>query len=110
MLDRPEQPQTLHPGPTPALRPQVKVIRNGQQQTVPNYEVVVGDLMLLDTGDKIIADGYITEVRALPSWAGSGFEDGRLRRLAKARCGAPAPWWCLDAAEHCRARGAVQAH
>jgi magnesium-transporting ATPase (P-type) len=40
------------------------VIRGGQQQTVPNYEVVVGDLMLLDTGDKIIADGFVVEVRS----------------------------------------------
>lgn len=39
------------------------MIRSGQQLTVPNYEVVVGDLMLLDTGDKIIADGYVVEVR-----------------------------------------------
>lgn len=38
-------------------------MRGGQQLTVPNYEVVVGDLMLLDTGDKIIADGYVVEVR-----------------------------------------------
>ncbi|KAI7841822.1 hypothetical protein COHA_004351 [Chlorella ohadii] len=44
---------------------EVKVIRGGQQQTVPNYEVVVGDLMLLDTGDKIIADGYVVETHGL---------------------------------------------
>ncbi len=58
----------LRPAPrtAPAARPQVKVIRGGQQQTVPNYEVVVGDLMLLDTGDKIIADGYVVEVRQAP--------------------------------------------
>lgn len=40
----------------------MKVIRGGQELTIPNYDVVVGDIMLLDTGDKIIADGYITEV------------------------------------------------
>jgi Ca2+-transporting ATPase len=44
---------------------EVKVIRGGQQQTVPNYEVVVGDLMLLDTGDKIIADGFVVETHGL---------------------------------------------
>lgn len=40
----------------------VKVIRDGQQLTVPNTDVVVGDVMLLDTGDKIVADGYVIEV------------------------------------------------
>ncbi|PSC72089.1 P-type ATPase [Micractinium conductrix] len=44
---------------------EVKVIRAGQQLTVPNTDVVVGDVMILDTGDKIIADGYVTEVHGL---------------------------------------------
>ncbi len=41
---------------------EVKVIRGGQQLTIPNTDVVVGDVMLLDTGDKIVADGYTIEV------------------------------------------------
>ena len=36
---------------------QVKVIRGGKEQLVPNTEIVVGDLMALDTGDKVVADG-----------------------------------------------------
>ncbi|KAL4452347.1 hypothetical protein ABPG75_008009 [Micractinium tetrahymenae] len=43
----------------------VKVIRGGQQLTIPNTDVVVGDVMLLDTGDKLVADGYVIEVHGL---------------------------------------------
>eukprot|EP00197_Chlamydomonas_leiostraca_P002921 CAMPEP_0202857402 /NCGR_PEP_ID=MMETSP1391-20130828/353_1 /ASSEMBLY_ACC=CAM_ASM_000867 /TAXON_ID=1034604 /ORGANISM="Chlamydomonas leiostraca, Strain SAG 11-49" /LENGTH=1154 /DNA_ID=CAMNT_0049536193 /DNA_START=185 /DNA_END=3649 /DNA_ORIENTATION=- len=35
----------------------IKVIRGGKQCVVPNTELVVGDIVLLDTGDKIVADG-----------------------------------------------------
>jgi hypothetical protein len=38
------------------------VVRGGQQLTVTNLDVVVGDVMLLEAGDKIIADGYTGEV------------------------------------------------
>ena len=40
---------------------EVKVIRDGEQILVENTEVVVGDLLLLDTGDKIVADGVIAK-------------------------------------------------
>ena len=40
---------------------EVKVIRDGEQMLVENTEVVVGDLLLLDTGDKIVADGIIAK-------------------------------------------------
>lgn len=49
---------------------EVKVQRGGQTMTVRNYELVVGDVMLLDTGDKVVADGYTIEVggaRAAPA-------------------------------------------
>lgn len=53
------------------------MVRGGQTMTVPNYEVVVGDVMLLDTGDKIIADGYTIEVRGIGGpLAGSRVEKG----------------------------------
>lgn len=35
----------------------VKVLRNGQEALIPNTELLVGDVLLLDTGDKIAADG-----------------------------------------------------
>lgn len=32
---------------------EVKVLRNGEDQLIGNEEVVVGDILLLDTGDKV---------------------------------------------------------
>ena len=37
----------------------VKVLREGEEMLVPNTEVVVGDMLLLDTGDKVIADALL---------------------------------------------------
>ncbi|MBR3803851.1 MAG: calcium-translocating P-type ATPase, PMCA-type [Clostridia bacterium] len=37
----------------------VKVIRNGEKTTVLQSELVVGDIVLLSTGDKIFADGRL---------------------------------------------------
>src|SRR5919202_351969 len=39
--------------------PQATVIRNGQEQTIPSSEVVVGDLVLLRPGDKVPVDGEV---------------------------------------------------
>lgn len=44
---------------------EVKVERNGQMVLVLNSEIVVGDIMLLDTGDKITADGLLVENNGL---------------------------------------------
>ena len=38
-----------------------KVIRNGKKQEIPVSEVVVGDIVSLETGDKIPADGIIVK-------------------------------------------------
>jgi magnesium-transporting ATPase (P-type) len=32
---------------------EVKVLRNGEDQLIGNEEIVVGDILLLDTGDKV---------------------------------------------------------
>lgn len=40
---------------------EVKVVRDGEQTLVENTEIVVGDLLLLDTGDKIVADGVLAK-------------------------------------------------
>ncbi|MBO4594884.1 MAG: calcium-translocating P-type ATPase, PMCA-type, partial [Clostridia bacterium] len=43
----------------------VKVIRDGKTVVIPQNEVVAGDLILLEAGDKIIADGRIIESNSL---------------------------------------------
>ena len=39
----------------------VKVLRDGTEKLLPNTEVVVGDVLLLDTGDKVVADALYIE-------------------------------------------------
>lgn len=43
----------------------VKVVRDGEVKVVPKENVVVGDVVLLETGDKIIADGRLIESAGL---------------------------------------------
>lgn len=44
---------------------QVKVIRNGTVQLISQSEVVVGDILFVATGDKLVADGRLIEVNEL---------------------------------------------
>ena len=37
----------------------VKAIRDGKELLVPNTDIVVGDVLLLDAGDKLVADGIV---------------------------------------------------
>lgn len=39
----------------------VKVVRNGRVQEIPRKDVVVGDLVLLETGEEVPADGELLE-------------------------------------------------
>ncbi len=43
----------------------VLVIRNGNAQNIPRKDVVVGDLILLETGDEVPADGDLLEAMSL---------------------------------------------
>lgn len=43
----------------------VKALRNGHVQQIPKTEIVVGDILLLDTGDEIPADGVLRKAQAL---------------------------------------------
>lgn len=45
--------------------PEAKVIRDGQKQTIPARELVPGDIVLLDAGDYVPADGRILESGSL---------------------------------------------
>jgi hypothetical protein len=41
-------------------------------QIIPNTDIVVGDVMLIDTGDKIVADGVMVDGHHLVSCHGGG--------------------------------------
>lgn len=45
--------------------PSANVIRNGEIVLVPSREVVVGDLLVLQAGDRVAADGYLVESHQL---------------------------------------------
>lgn len=47
------------------VQPTTKVLRNGKVREIPTKEVVPGDILLLETGDKIPADAKIFEVIGL---------------------------------------------
>jgi len=47
------------------LSPNVSVIRDGVVKKIPSREVVPGDVLYLESGDKIAADGRIVESHAL---------------------------------------------
>lgn len=40
---------------------EVKVIRGGEEMLIANHDIVVGDVLVLDTGDKVVADGIAFE-------------------------------------------------
>lgn len=42
-------------------RPHCKVIRNGEEQTINNEELVVDDLMIVEEGSSVAADGVIVQ-------------------------------------------------
>ena len=44
------------------VRTNAKVVRDGHQQTVPSEELVPGDLVLLEAGDKVPADVRLTRL------------------------------------------------
>ncbi|MBO7345861.1 MAG: cation-transporting P-type ATPase, partial [Clostridia bacterium] len=43
----------------------VRVIRNGKTMIISQVEVVVGDIIILESGDKIVADGRLVESNGL---------------------------------------------
>lgn len=43
----------------------VKVIRDGEEQQITNKQIVVGDLIVLEAGDKVSADGYFVSANGL---------------------------------------------
>jgi Ca2+-transporting ATPase len=47
------------------LSPMTTVLRGGQEEDVPSHDLVPGDIVLLEAGDKIPADARLLEVRSL---------------------------------------------
>ncbi len=47
------------------LSPTITVLRDAEESDVPSRELVPGDILLLEAGDKIPADGRLVEVRSL---------------------------------------------
>ena len=45
--------------------PEATVVRDGERQRVPTYEIVPGDIVLIEAGDKIPADARVVEVANL---------------------------------------------
>ena len=37
----------------------IKVLRGGEPQLIPQKDIVIGDILLIETGDKIVADGRL---------------------------------------------------
>jgi Ca2+-transporting ATPase len=47
------------------LAPMITVLRDGQEKEIPSRELVPGDVLLLEAGDKIPADGRLIEIQML---------------------------------------------
>jgi Ca2+-transporting ATPase len=47
------------------LAPTITVLRGGKEEEVPSRELVPGDVLLLEAGDKIPADARLIEIRSL---------------------------------------------
>ena len=47
------------------LSPTITVLRDGKEEEIPSRDLVPGDIILLEAGDKIPADGRLVEVRSL---------------------------------------------
>ena len=43
----------------------VKVVRNGRTEFVPSKDIVIGDIVLVESGDKIVADGRLIDSESL---------------------------------------------
>ena len=68
----------------------VKVIRNGHVQEIPRKDVVVGDIVVLETGEEVPADGELLEAISLQ--VNESNLTKRLRMLPIAFC-AVQRWW-----------------
>ncbi len=47
------------------LSPTIRVLRGGKEEDVPSKNLVPGDIMLLEAGDKVSADARLVEIHSL---------------------------------------------
>ena len=47
------------------LAPTIRVLRDGAETRIPSRELVPGDIMLLEAGDRIPADARLAEIHSL---------------------------------------------
>lgn len=45
--------------------PDARVLRGGQELSIPTKEIVTGDIVILEAGDYVPADGRLLEARSL---------------------------------------------
>lgn len=60
----------------PLYRPQVRAIRAGREQALPVRDVLVGDLLIIETGDILCTDGMLvagSDVKCAQGWQGAAF-------------------------------------
>jgi magnesium-transporting ATPase (P-type) len=68
----------------------VKVIRGGIESQILNFDVLVGDLVILDTGDQVPADGFYVSGFGMLWWLSAGH--WRNKREVFCQFGNPAPF------------------
>ena len=61
----------------------MRVVRGGKERTISTYDLLVGDVLLIDTGDILPADGLLFESSNLRCGP------GRLASLREPRLGSP---------------------
>ena len=73
----------------------VKVLRDGQEALIPNTEMLVGDVAILDTGDKIPADGIAFQVYGLVA------DEASLTGESEPQHKGEEDLWCLSGTQVC---------
>lgn len=82
----------------------VKVVRKGAEALVPNTAIVVGDVLMLDTGDKVIADALLI--------AGHGLvvDEASLTGESEPVRKSPEDPWCRSGTQACLTGPAASSH
>ena len=57
--------QSHHDQPVSAIADRLSSFRDGATMLLENTDVVVGDIYILDTGDKVVADGIVFDSQGL---------------------------------------------